>query len=58
MAIGVPAVVLRDAPGGPRLSTYDVSPDGRRVLMWKPVPVAPGQGERFVLVLNGLTPRQ
>ena len=51
--IGPPVVVSRDRPGGPRLGTYDSS-DGRRFLMWKPVPSRAGEEQRLILVENGL----
>jgi hypothetical protein len=31
-----------------------VAPDGGRFLMWKPLPTAPGRGQRYVLVQNAL----
>jgi hypothetical protein len=53
MVIGRPVVVLHDGPASPWITSFDVTPDGRRVLMWKPLP--PGQEARYVLVQNGMT---
>jgi len=51
--IGVPMQMLDGARAdAPRLGGYDVSPDGKRFLMWKLVPQAPGEGTRAVLVQN------
>ena len=49
-----PAVAVYESsdPAGPRPDGYDVSMDGRRFLMSKPVPPAPGDGPRLVLVQN------
>jgi Tol biopolymer transport system component len=54
ISIGAPVVVFRDSPGSPRLGTFDTSADGRRFLMWKPVPPRPGEGQRLVLVQHAL----
>jgi len=49
-----PAVTVYDSsnPAGPSPAGYDVSTDGKRFLMSKPVPPAPGDGPRLVLVQN------
>ena len=49
-----PAVTVYDSrdAAGPRPEGYDVSMDGKRFLMSKPVPPAPGEGPRLVLVQN------
>jgi serine/threonine-protein kinase len=57
ISIGAPAVVLRDNADGPRIGSYDVSPDGQRFLLWKPVPPKPDEGQRLVLIQHAITPR-
>jgi hypothetical protein len=42
--------VLIDRPGGPSLGSYDISPDGTRLLAFKPVAPRPEEGRRLVLV--------
>jgi serine/threonine-protein kinase len=54
IAIGAPVVVLRDQVDGARIGSYDVSSDGRRFLMWKPVAPRPDEGQRLVLIQNAL----
>ena len=56
IAIGAPVVVLRDQADGPRVATFDVSADGQRFLMWKPVAPMPDEGQRLVLIQNALGP--
>jgi len=53
ISVGAASEVFRETPGGPRLMTYDVTPEGDRLLMWKPVS-SPGGQARLVLVQNGL----
>jgi hypothetical protein len=53
-SLGPATEILREKPGGPSLTTYDVTSDGERFLMWKPIPASPGEGRRLVFVQNAL----
>jgi serine/threonine protein kinase len=50
LSFGPAEVVLIDRPGGPSLGSYDISPDGTRLLAFKPVAPRPEEGRRLVLV--------
>ena len=50
ISIGPPQVVFHDSVDGPRIASYDVAPDGRRFLMYKPVAPRVDERQRLVLV--------
>lgn len=54
ISIGPPEVVLLDRADGPRLGSYDVAPNGRRFLMYKPVAPTVSEGQRLVLVQQSI----
>ena len=54
IAFGPPEVVLRDRPDGPRIGSYDLAPDGHRLIMYKRVAPAAGDAVRLVLVQHPL----
>src|SRR5690606_33540085 len=54
IAVGAPVEILRETPGGPDLTSYDVAPDGSRFLMWMTAPVAPEDRSRLIFVQNAL----
>jgi len=54
IALAAADEILREVPGGPLITTYDVAPDGDRFLMWKPAARSPDAGGRLVFVQNAL----
>ncbi len=50
ISIGPAQVVLNDREDGPRIASYDVAPDGRRFLMYKPAAPRVDETQRLVLL--------
>jgi hypothetical protein len=50
LSFGPPEAVLADPSDGPYLNTYDIAPDGTRIIAFKPVAPRPEEGRRLVLV--------
>ena len=50
LSFGPPDVVLTERPDGPYIGSYDVAPDGTRILAFKPVAPRPEEGRRLILV--------